>query len=391
MIVAVGVVLVGGIVWWASRPAPAPTTERVPASAREEDQAERYAGYRTCRECHPGAYALYTESGHARTIRPAASRALARWLDGKEFADPEDPDVTWSYDLDDGVLSTVRTEGAEHQRLMIDFALGSGNHATTFVSVDDSDTRAPVGREHRLTYFAHEDGMGLTPGQRAETGNVGTNRLGRDLSSQMVFLCIGCHVTLTSAHGAEELDVETMIPNVSCERCHGPAREHVEKARRGQTNLTMPFGLGRWTAESQIRMCGRCHRLPEMAPAEAIRPDNTELARFQPIGLLQSPCYKRSDGALSCVTCHDPHARTSTDRVHYEATCRSCHSDAPEHSRTVCPVSPRSGCIDCHMPSQEATAGMSFTDHWIRVREERGGHHEPSGAEKGGEPASPSG
>ena len=101
-----------------------------------------------------------------------------------------------------------------------------------------------------------------------------------------------------------------MIPDVSCERCHGPAREHVDVARRWEAGdrsvsddaLVLPFGLGRWQAEEQVRFCGYCHRLPEKFAAAEIRPENAKLVRFPSVGLLQSQCYGRSQGALSCTT-----------------------------------------------------------------------------------------
>lgn len=126
--------------------------------------------------------------------------------------------------------------------------------------------------------------------------------------------CFGCHATRTSHEGNAVLDRSTMIPNVSCERCHGPAREHVDAARRGETELTMPFGLDAWTTEQMKTFCGKCHRDPAKAPPGLIQPDNVQLARFQPVGLSQSRCYIESKGALSCVTCHDPHARAKWNR-----------------------------------------------------------------------------
>ena len=56
--------------------------------------------------------------------------------------------------------------------------------------------------------------------------------------------------------------------------------------------------------------------------ANTIRADNPRIARFQPVGLMQSACYTRSEGALSCVNCHDPHSRAATDRASYEAAAR---------------------------------------------------------------------
>ena len=69
-----------------------------------------------------------------------------------------------------------------------------------------------------------------------------------------------------------------MIPNVSCERCHGPGRAHVEAARRGapESELSLPLGPDRWTAAELLRFCGECHRHPagpRPEPDPARRPE----------------------------------------------------------------------------------------------------------------------
>ncbi len=156
-----------------------------------------------------------------------------------------------------------------------------------------------------------------------------------------------------------------MIPNVGCERCHGPGRQHVEAAERHADSaaLAMPFGAGQSTPVDEMRMCGSCHRLPGMGDRRPGRRDNPVLVRFQPVGLMQSACYRKSPGTLSCTTCHDPHARTSTDTPAYEAVCLSCHQGP---NRTPCPVAPANGCVGCHMPRRDVFRGMTMTDHWIR-------------------------
>ena len=165
--------------------------------------------------------------------------------------------------------------------------------------------------------------------------------------------------------GPLALDEAAMIPNVGCERRHGPGQQHIEAAARHADSaaLAMPFGAGEPAPADEMRMCGSCHRLPEMGDRAVVRRDNPVLVRFQPIGLMQSACYRKSPGTLSCTTCHDPHARTSTDTHAYEAVCLTCHQGP---RRTPCPVAPASGCVGCHMPTRDVFRGMTMTDHWIR-------------------------
>jgi hypothetical protein len=134
---------------------------------------------------------------------------------------------------------------------------------------------------------------------------------------------------------------------------HGPGRAHVAAARRGgaDAELALPFGPDRWTAESRLTVCGACHRHPSEAGSFVNRPEETHLVRFQPVGLMQSRCYKESGGAFSCVTCHDPHARASSNRAVYDLVCLSCHQsggstaapalETAQPTPTPCRVSPR--------------------------------------------------
>ncbi|MEO6811750.1 MAG: multiheme c-type cytochrome [Isosphaeraceae bacterium] len=366
-IAAVGLALAVAVFWWAYTPSqtpPGPASTRKTAGARP---TSGFVGARACKDCHPGEYAAYTSSGHARTLRPAAKTDLARWLDSRTADDSERPGASWTFQRDGDRLIAQPVDGEGVGRVLLDYAFGSGKHAMTFLSMRDEVNGQPRAKEYRLSYFHHKDAMDLTPGQRRKIGQPDYSPSGRELTVELTFKCFECHTTRTSDRSATELDLATLIPNVSCERCHGPGRAHVDAARRGEGPLAMPFGPESWTANELSRSCGECHRLAEMAPASAIRAGNSELVRFQTIGLLQSACYRRSEGRLSCATCHEPHSRTSTNRPAYMAICLDCH-EGP--SRAVCPVSPRDGCLDCHMPRQDAGNGMLFTDHWIRAEPE---------------------
>jgi hypothetical protein len=294
---------------------------------------------------------------------------LARSLAGRRVADPENPDVTWTYALEAQGLSIRRADDESTEKMLIDYAFGSGHHAMTFVSMVDAALHQPRALEHRLTLFTADGSLGITPGQ-VEGGNHAGQPRGYKLSAEETLKCFRCHATRVSAGDESVLNLATMIPNVSCERCHGPGRAHIEAARRGQEDLPMPLGAGRWNAEEMLSFCGRCHRDSANSPPGFIKPNNRQIVRFQPVGLKQSRCFRESKGTLSCVTCHDPHARTTSDRAEYEAACLSCHKAAPQ---SVCSLSPQNGCIGCHMPAVDSGQGVLFTDHWVRVRRDTGG------------------
>jgi hypothetical protein len=306
-------------------------------------------------------------------------------LHGTTLADPERPDVRWSYRLRDGQLELERAAQGEMTRWIVDYAFGSGHHATTFLNV--LNPAIPAILEHRLTYYSAENRLGITPSHELDARSAEWRPHGKELTPRNSRNCFRCHSTQIAARDQARIDVETMIPNVSCESCHGPGRAHVAAARRGapESELALPFGPDRWTSETLVMLCGTCHRHPSRTPPEQIRPDDPQLARFQPVGITQSRCYLESGGVFSCVSCHDPHARALTDRASYSSICLSCHEDrgssADQSTRrkatpadsyrasgTPCPVSPRRGCVDCHMPRADSGQHILFTDHWIRVR-----------------------
>jgi hypothetical protein len=362
------VAVCGGLAFWIGSSTPGQSGSSAlgrNTDDRDEPVAALFVGDAVCAECHPGESAAHRRSGHSRTLRRAGDLSLASELNGKTVRD-EEFDATWEFALKDGAFATTRTEQGKLTRLVLEYAFGSGEHATTFVSLTDRTPSRPSSLEHRLTFFHGRGELGTTPGQTKDT-QVDPHELtpsGRVLGPEKTLECFGCHTTLLSAGGGNELDTASMIANVSCERCHGPARGHVDAARRHEVNLKMPFGPDRSNADLQMRHCGFCHRHPEMAPAGAINPENPSLARFQPVGLMQSKCYTRTSGGLACTACHDPHARASANRERYETACLDCHKSPPRH---VCPVSPAKGCVSCHMPLRDAGQGVLFHDHWIRL------------------------
>ena len=167
---------------------------------------------------------------------------VARWLDGRTAVDPEHPESVWTYALRDNDLIASQTEDGQVAEHTLDYALGSGTHAVTFLSLTGRDAEGRLlGLEHRLSYFTHRQRLDVTPAQEAGSNPIGRSTEGHALTADETMKCLSCHATRLSADDERFIEPAAIMPDVSCERCHGPGRSHVEAARRGDKVAPMPF------------------------------------------------------------------------------------------------------------------------------------------------------
>ena len=76
-----------------------------------------------------------------------------------------------------------------------------------------------------------------------------------------------------------------------------------------------------------------------------------------------SAAHAELEGMRQCTQCHELGQRGASAQ-----RCLGCHTRAPDRSRTVCPVNPKTGCVGCHMPSDsKSMSHVTFVDHRIRV------------------------
>ncbi|MFO0888792.1 MAG: hypothetical protein U0790_06550 [Isosphaeraceae bacterium] len=217
VLLAAGVVLVLSLtgMWLSRKTTRAALPRIVDLSTSGRVPGDPYIGSRVCRECHSNEFSLFLKSGHSRTLQSASAHPAAQALDGRTIADPEIDGLSWSYALTVDQLRVERKHGDSVERFVLDYAFGSGHHATTFLTMTDASK--PIGIEHRLTYFGRKGKIDVTPGQ-VKQKTVGTSSRGRYLTTKITLQCFGCHVTQTSVVAGRPFDEATLIPNVTCER-----------------------------------------------------------------------------------------------------------------------------------------------------------------------------
>jgi predicted CXXCH cytochrome family protein len=349
------------------------TTNPAPAP-----QPLSFVGHRKCADCHADIAALHDASGHSRTFASAGDSPAGKELCGKKLAGG-DPFGTYEYVCDaEGVAAAIPARFGG-KLFPIDYALGSGQHAVTFVTLTRGKAGETVGIEHRMTWYASDGQFDITPAQQDLLPIVDGAYFGNVLEDRDLHRCIGCHTTTAKIVGTQ---LENLYGGVHCERCHGPASAHVAAAEKGDLKAARSLMHREWTAKEEIAACGQCHRTVDDITAERLARYPKSVVRFQPVGLVQSRCYTASNGELRCSTCHDPHGppstRTLADQV---KSCLNCHQDA---GQTKCPVSPTVDCIRCHMPPIDLVRGIRFHDHWIRVRKDNG---QPTESDKTDQPS----
>ena len=261
------------------------------------------------------------------------------------------------------------------------YAIGSGNHARTYLHQSDSGelTQLPV------TWYTQEGRWGMSPGY--------DNPAPADFTRLVDESCVFCHNGYPAADG-------TPAAGIDCQRCHGPASRHVELASSGRVSKTeiqaAIVNPKRLSPDLQMDVCMQCHlettsaKLPGMIrrfnrdpfsyrpgeplgaymvyfdhPAAAGRQDKFEIVN-QAYRLRQSMCFQKSQGRLTCTTCHNPHnaVRGSSAVQEYRAKCVECHASVAVAGH---PTSDRADCASCHMPRRrtEDAVHVIMTDHLI--------------------------
>lgn len=248
------------------------------------------------------------------------------------------------------------SDGSATLSMPIQYAVGLGSAGQTYVFEKDG-----AYFESLVSYFRAIDGLDITLGDQGVHPADLLEAAGRRLGQRELTLCFGCHST--NAVADSRLNLDTLIPGVQCEHCHGETQHHLEGLRTGDTKLFQMKDLRNMSAEETSHFCGQCHRTWEQIAANG--PHNSSNVRFQPYRLTNSRCYDPDDARMRCTACHDPHREVDRSPADYDGKCQACH-DSGGKAR-VCQVANKK-CSSCHMPKIELTGGhFQFTDHEIRI------------------------
>ncbi len=367
-----------------------------------------YVGMDQCRSCHEEIYQTFIETGMGQSFDHATeSKSVGHF--GKDALVYDKSKDFWyeSYFRDSAMyIHEFRLEGKDttYSRVeKVDYIVGSGQHTNSHLyMVNGFIFQMP------MTFYAQKGEWDLPPGFEGGYNSRFSRKIGLE--------CMSCHNSLPEFVVGSENKYESLPNGIGCERCHGPGSIHLKAQLAGNkvdTSRYIDYTIvnpGKLSPELQFDVCQRCHLQGNavLKPGKSFfdfRPGmelNTVMTIFMPKyegaedqfimashaeRLKMSPCFLVTEvnrattdslrpykGAMTCVTCHDPHVtvKTTGDEV-FNSKCTGCHEGG--RSKLVhCTEEPEkiaaenNNCVTCHMPSTGSIdiPHVTVHDHYIR-------------------------
>lgn len=347
--------------------------------------SHEYIDPNTCRSCHAQIVDEYLKTGKGRSFYSVNSAAaMGDWRTSLVF----DSILNFYYQplKHDSLffMHEFRMEGRDtvHSRKEpVHFVIGSGNQTHSFLF-----QRNGYLFESPITWYSRKKIWDLSPGYE----NGGNFRFERPVGSE----CLSCHVSGYQFFEHSVNRYQQFGRALDCGSCHGSLALHVENAKNGSVKKGDVLSLKSQPNQIQLDVCRNCH-----LEGLKVRKENAPSGDYVPGKLLSdffevfipmdrnhefgfashaerlqmSVCFKKSNGQLTCTSCHDPHkALPKESDLFFNAKCQQCHSSG--HNQ-VCSKPAKSNkrgdaqnCISCHM-SKSSTSDIPHvqsSDHWIR-------------------------
>lgn len=358
-----------------SQPLPDKSSSSPPQVLEPETEVlPRYAGSRTCRECHEAAYQTWVNSNHG-----LAERHYRQELDQEGFR----PKQTLRQGIDESEMfldangvAKILTRWLDHQKPVFPVIRVIGNHPLRQFLIP-----APGGRlqacdvSYDPTIKAWFDVAGdeeRLPGEWGHSSGRGMN---------WNSMCAGCHNTRLRKNydpSKDRYDTSMAELSVSCEACHGPLREHVEWQKKYPPGVREgavdPF-VRRQSRDQMLDTCGACHSrrseiTGDLIPGDSFSdhfrltvPDASDT--YYPDGQVRDENYEYASfltsrmhqAGIRCTDCHEPHSGRRL--IPGNLLCMRCHGGGTTPPATaIDPLthghhlqgSIGNDCVSCHMP-----------------------------------------
>lgn len=336
-------------------------------SSEPDIRGKSYAGSAKCSTCHQQIHNDFIHTAHFNTSSTSLPDAVKAAFDKgrNEFVFNDSLKVVMEKNGDQ-YYQTAWQNSRSINSHSFDIVIGSGRKAQTYLYYNDNRIyQLPI------SYFMPEHKWANSPGFTASYA-----RFDRPIPSA----CFGCHSSFIAVNKSyngmqlqETYERGQMVYGIDCERCHGPAAEHVgyhtqhpeEKQAKFITSIK---GLNR---SQKVDMCALCHSGLQDAqqslflfkPGDKLSdfyfPDfkNVSAEKLDVHGnqtqlMMASKCYQISN-ELTCNSCHNVHVNERQNIAAFSARCITCHQQTThtfaEKDNNIRAVMQKD-CISCHMP-----------------------------------------
>ncbi|MEP6749280.1 MAG: multiheme c-type cytochrome [Bacteroidota bacterium] len=336
----------------------------------EPDPYKQFASSASCVNCHAAIYEKHIKTAHFLTSQMATEKnIMGSFAAGKnEFVFSPFSKVVMEK-RGDSLMQVEYENDVQKKARPFSITVGSGKRGQTYLYWFKNNLG-----ELPISYFT-------SAGQWSNSPGYG-NRLvfNRPVTSR----CLECHTTYAQTISPpnaepEQFSHSTIIYGVDCQKCHGPAEQHVAFQTQNPTIKTAKFIVNPagFTRQQSLDACVLCHggRLEKSKPSFSFKAGDT-LAEFfktdsaaknvndidvhgNQYGLLAaSKCFKNS--LMTCTTCHNVHENETGKLAVFSQKCLTCHNNENSNGvhLPVCKLTDKLGasiknnCINCHMPEQ---------------------------------------
>ena len=336
-------------------------------------ESKQFAAAATCITCHKDVYEKHVKTAHYLTSQIATAKNIMGSFDAGKNEFVFNPFLKVVMEKrGDSLMQAEYENDVQKKARPFSITVGSGKRGQTYLYWFKNNLgQLPI------SYFTSAAQWSNSPGYG--------NKLvfNRPVTSR----CMECHTTyakiISPANAEPEaFDHNTILYGVDCQKCHGPAAQHVAFQTENPTITTAKYIINpkTFTRTQSLDMCTLCHggRLTKTQPSFSFKPGDRLADYFEvdttaknvsdidvhgnQYGLLAaSECFKNSQ--MTCVTCHSPHENETGKLAVFSQRCISCHNNENNNMHnTVCKLTPSVGasinnnCIDCHMPEQPSKA-----------------------------------
>jgi len=353
---------------------PTQAPDRKPVVQRQVTDEEQ------CADCHPEEVEAFHKTGMGRSLYPTKGAKQIEKFEKTAATVVHEP-TGFAYrayiDSEGRWWQEESLAGTDYRKAVeAKYIIGSGNHTRSYLGHREGELV-----ELPLTWYVQRGIWDMSPGYQ------GNNfRFARPIPPK----CLFCHNNLTPIRSdAQAGYFEPLASGISCNRCHGDGKKHVEKRLKGEPfdnkdsqEILNPRDL---TGERQTQLCGQCHlqglaRILEPGRRWDEYDPRTPLPDYMNIFVLmgdsgpdfgiashgarlkKSKCAQ--EGGATCSHCHNPHKADKT--ASHRQACLTCHEKG-----THCPKpdSKQGDCAKCHMNLGKTSdiPHVNFTDHFIRI------------------------